>query len=634
MHSKDRTYKTNDRHLEQKQAGSNRPTTSSAQSALKAKTVRSLDKWWSEKIEDPKTKRTKLVLGFPTVAGEPRTMSIPAGEREDLKRIRKELLDYDARLPGSPDKDFALIKRLIAQAPATPRVEIDKPGFTPSVKGFVLGKKLIGDAQDKYWWREDSSATALGTRRGKKERWREVGALLAHSSFATLALLAILASPIARYIELRGSSKRSRGQAVSETATFNFVEQSASGKTLAAAIAASATGNPGNRSKWDFTRRGLEEYLESRNEIGAIFDDVEKHIGEHIKLQNALAIVTQYVPEGHSKEISKTAENQGLSRTSWSAFALSSSPSPTDELVKGRTLGQKVRFMDLILPLPSSGGIIDNFPKDADPRQFAKETVQTLEELIAVNYGHLFPAWIDVLLSDDLSDELIQWRDKFVAGVCRQESGYELRFARKFAILYAAGKIAVDRGLLDWPKNWPAQAISKCYHNAIRVLRRDETRVDSAIAKLQQAVAQGRFVLAVNRNRTPNIGDDHYGAICTYKGVRTVAVLDDAFDVLSSGDKFVTKKLLSRLKKAGVYTGGQGHAGTTQIPGPMNINGKRIEKPRFWLFKRAELMTFGKAVRKHETSGPAGTPKRVRIASAKPNTRSSRVGSGSRQVKL
>ena len=52
-------------------------------------------------------------------------MSIPAGEREDVKRIRKELLDYDARLPGSPDKDFALIKCLIAQAPATPRVEID-----------------------------------------------------------------------------------------------------------------------------------------------------------------------------------------------------------------------------------------------------------------------------------------------------------------------------------------------------------------------------------------------------------------------------------------------------------------------------------------------------------------------------
>jgi hypothetical protein len=558
----------------------NRHTSSPVQSTARAKTVRPPDKWWSEKIEDSKTKRTKLVLGFPTVAGKLRAMSVPAGEREDLKRIRKELLDYDARLPGSPDRDFALIERLIAEAPVTPLVEIDKPGFTSSGKGFVLGKTLIGDAQGKYWWHEQSSAAALGTRRGTNERWREVGALLAHSSFATLALLAILSSPIAKYIELCRSSKRSRGQAVSETTTFNFVGESASGKTLAAAIAASAIGNPSNRSKWDFTRRGLEEYLESRNEIGAIFDDVEKHIGEQIKLQNAMAIVTQYVPEGHSKEISKTAANQGLSRTSWSTFALSSSPTPTDQLVKGRTLGQKVRFMDLILPPPSSGGIIDNSPEDADPQDFAKETVQALEELIADNYGHLFPAWIDVLLSNDLSDELIRLRDKFVAEVCKQESGYELRFARKFAILYAAGRVAVDRGLLDWPKNWPAQAISKCYHNVIRVLRRDERRVDMAIVKLQQAVTIGRFVSAVNRNRMPKIEDSHYGAICTYKGVRTVAVLDDALDLVS-GDKFVTKKMISQLEKAGVYTGGQGHAGTTQIPGPMNINGNRIEKPRF-----------------------------------------------------
>ena len=70
-------------------------------------------------------------------------------------------------------------------------------------------------------------------------------------------------------------------------------------------VAASVTGNPRDRSKWDLTRRGLEEYLESRNEIGAIFDDVEKHIGEHMKPGTALTIVTQYVPEGQSKEIRK-----------------------------------------------------------------------------------------------------------------------------------------------------------------------------------------------------------------------------------------------------------------------------------------------------------------------------------------
>jgi hypothetical protein len=147
-----------------------------------------------------------------------------------------------------------------------------------------------------------------------------------------------------------------------------------------------------------------------------------------------------------------------------------------------------------------------------------------------------------------------------------------------------------------------------------------------AIVKLQQAVTKGRFVSAVNRNRMPKIEDSHYGAICTYKGVRTVAVLDDALDLVS-GDKFVTKKMISQLEKAGVYTGGQGHAGTTQIPGPMNINGNRIEKPRFWLFKQVELMAFEKG------GGAASTPKRVRIASAKPNAQLSAGRVRSRQEK-
>jgi hypothetical protein len=440
-----------------------------------------------------------------------------------------------------------------------PLSEVDKPGFTITWRGFVLGASLLGDANSRYWWHEDPTPMSVGAKHGTSKRWDEAAALLAHSSYATLALLAVLASPIARYIELRSTLKRPRGQVISETATFNFVGPSASGKTLAVAVAASATGKPGNRSKWDFTRRGLEEYLDSRNEIGAIFDDVEKHIGEHLTLEKAVAIVTQYVPEGKSKEISNTVKAQGLDRKSWSTFALSSSPKPIADLVKGRTLGHKVRLMDIILPARTSGGIIDVPPPNADPIVFAKKTVQALEDAIALNYGHLFPAWINLLLSGDLSDELIQLRDKFVEGVQADGSGYEQRFARKFGILYAVGKVAVKNGLLEWPADWPAKAISKCYRNAIKASRRDERRVENAIARLQQAVTNRCFIPVADRTRVPKIEDSHYGAICTYKGDKTVAVLDDALDLIS-GDKLVTKAFISRLKKAGVYTGGQGHA--------------------------------------------------------------------------
>jgi hypothetical protein len=345
-------------------------------------------------------------------------------------------------------------------------------------------------------------------------------------------------------------------------------------------------------------------------------------------LEKAVAIVTQYVPEGRSKEISNTVKAQGLDRKSWSTFALSSSPKPIADLVKGRTLGHKVRLMDIILPSRNSGGIIDYPPPNVDPLMFAKNTVQALENLIALNYGHLFPAWISLLLSTDFSDELIQLRDKFVEGVHADKSGYELRFAREFGILYAVGNVAVKNGLLEWPKAWPSTAISKCYGNALRASRRDEKRVENAIAKLQQAVANRRFIPVVHRNPVPKIEDSHYGAICSYKGEKTVAVLGDALDLIS-GDKLVTKAFISRLKKTEVYRGGQGHAGTTQIAVPMRINGKQIEKPRFWLFNHARLMAFGTTTSRAQSSKPPVAPNRMRDASAKPaaRLRKGRVGS-------
>ena len=95
-----------------------------------------------------------------------------------------------------------------------------------------------------------------------------------------------------------------------------------------------------------------------------------------------------------------------------------------------------------------------------------------------------------------------------------------------------------------------------------------------------------------------------------------VAVLSEALSTIG-GDNLVAKALVSRLKKAGVYRGGQGHAGTTQLRVPMNINGKHVEKPRFWLFNRDELMQFGReAARDARRSKAADEPRRARGAVA------------------
>jgi hypothetical protein len=124
--------------------------------------------WSSEKIEDFKTKLTKLVLMFRTVSGERRALSIPAGEREDLKKVRRKLLDYDATLPGKESDDLLLIQHLINTVPLIPLSEVDKPGFTITGRGFVLGASLLGDANSRYWWHEDPNSDECG-----RKTWNE-----------------------------------------------------------------------------------------------------------------------------------------------------------------------------------------------------------------------------------------------------------------------------------------------------------------------------------------------------------------------------------------------------------------------------------------------------------------------------
>ena len=208
---------------------------------------------------------------------------MPAERRENLAWVRKELLGYDAALPGPQNNDYNLIKALIDGVERTPLIETSKPGFTASGEGFVLGDKLLGDAVDRYWWRDDPDEMNLGATKGTKSGWDEAGRLLRHSSFMSLAVLAMLASPVPKYVELRASrddlerhwSVRRR---LSISSAGALQERRSRLKLRPACRALPTSGRSGTSRV-----AALEEYLESRNQVGAIFDDVEKHIGENMK---------------------------------------------------------------------------------------------------------------------------------------------------------------------------------------------------------------------------------------------------------------------------------------------------------------------------------------------------------------
>ena len=283
--------------------------------------------WSATRIQDEQTNLVSFDIYGPTKGGGTFTVSIPAEQREEQKRVRKTLQSYGAALPGQFDDDLAFLEKLFNGANVSPYIATSKPGFTDTGKGFVLGAQMLGDAADRYLWLGEEYST-LGQTAGTREGWNEVGKLLQHSSFATIAVLTVLASPVPAYVLLRKSEDPRWRPALSETAINNFAGDSGSGKTLATAIAASLTGDPSDRAKWDFSRRGLEEHLHTRNQVGAIFDDVEKHTGESMPLRRAITTVTQSLPDGASKVVSRVARDLGLPRLTWSTFGLSSSPRP------------------------------------------------------------------------------------------------------------------------------------------------------------------------------------------------------------------------------------------------------------------------------------------------------------------
>ena len=568
--------------------------------------------WSTTRVKDELTGLVSFDFCGPTTGGGTFEATIPAEQRDELKRVRKALRSYDAALPDNIDDSLKFVEKLFDRANVSPLVATTKPGFTETGKGFVLGARMVGDAVDRYLWLGEEHST-LGQTSGTLDGWdEEVGKLLQYSTFATLAVLVVLASPIPAYILSRKSEDPNWRPVVSETAIFNFAGESASGKTLASAIAASLSGGPGDRGKWDFSRRGLEEYLHTRNQVGAIFDDVEKHTGESMTLRRAITTVTQSLPDGASKIVSRVARDLGVPRLTWSTFGLSSSPRPIQEMAREegwiRSLGEQVRFIALRVPPSIDGGIIDNPPLGIrDVAEFSRRIVTRMERGIALHFGHVMPAWIEVLLAADHAGTLLAWQDHFVKNAARVGSGYDVRFAAKFGLLYAVGKLAVAQGVLPLPGKWPGIAVYRGYRNALLAAQGNEALTAKALTRFLSALKESDRLVAISGklgSNPPQLSDRHVGVTLQHKGEPVVGVLDSAL-VQLAGDRHIASSLIKLLATHGAYAGGQGHAGTSQIGHPLLIKGTLVQKPRFWLFKANALAALAKTTDKGEQDSPS-----------------------------
>jgi uncharacterized protein (DUF927 family) len=414
--------------------------------------------WLAVRLIDEPTQNTLIGITYPRNGGGDDFTAFDSDLIEKPAELRLALKKKGAKFSGSKKDQEKFIGKLLAGMRPDEFVLTSKPGFRGD--GFVLGPKMLGNARKKFRWLPDPDHAGVGEVAGTLDGWkRDVAMVATHSSFAVTAILIALASCLRTYVDERITTTKGLRPLTTEGGVINYSGHSSSGRSTLGLMANGVHGLPNAVFEWDFTRRGLDEGAASRNNVAFVVDDTEKHVETEMPLKTALRLVNQIVPKGKSKAIAGSARDKYPALT-WSEFGISSSPLPLDTIAADvnwkRSPGEKVRFIDVPVPHPDDAGIFNRLSGSTDERvEKGKQLIKDMESGIARNYGRLLPAWIDFLLIKNRALRVQRLVESFVRRVAGQGNGYETRMAMKFGIFYAAGKLAVEAGLLPWDKSLP-----------------------------------------------------------------------------------------------------------------------------------------------------------------------------------
>jgi hypothetical protein len=540
---------------------------------------------------------------FPTKGGGTSHFRTNHSDMRHMKTLLDEFSNYLPIFPvdvGLTDKaQGQFIQELVAKASNSIELLPQRTGFVDAETFVTHTEILHADGTRTPVPRNDDAAshTFVDTRGTQQGTTDLVLKLANESTYLAFGFGVALAAPLPSYVNLRRAAGDDLAPLVRETAAFNLSGISSSGKSSVGLAALSLAGSPDRAGTLDFSRRGLAEMASDSNDLLAVLDDTEKAEDGPGALVTNLKGLVHVLPGGRSKNIARGADKYPPLR--WSTFGLSSSPRSIARLAREHrwkmTAGDKVRLFNISVPGPAKGGIFDRI--DCEPADRAKRSIELISKLergYSNHCGHVIPAWIFYLMAKDRSAEIIELVNAFIEHVGARGHGWEVRFAQKFGVIYAAMMMGIDAGLLPWPRSLPLKVATN-YRKARNAAKTDQERAAEAAAKLHSLMKQpGRLVDASNGQSAgkPIKVTPRCIAIQFVKDGRVkYGVLDAALIKILRTEK--AKALFTKgLAKAGLVANGHGHAGTVQERIKIERDGKIIDRPRLWVIDAEQFTRF------------------------------------------
>lgn len=504
-------------------------------------------------------------LGFRCINGNKGRLLAPRSQVSDPRGVQRDLAKLGVELTPTllDDIKAALSDSTVPIVQSTRTCGWHKDAY--ALPHAIFGKRGSLTALRRDLRDECMAGTANG--------WREgLAPVCAASSFITFAIAAAFAGPLLRRLRY------------DEGVIFHLYGQTTTGKSTALMAAQSVyEGADRNRLRtFDLTPRALEEEAAACNDGLLVLDEAGRINGEVSKAKyfGALAFLGA---GGQGRQRSKKAvEDANLQNVRFLLVGLSNGEEPLDDPRTPRRGGEQVRLISVPVPAPEKGGVFD-LERDGETR---RELADEAGAVCGAHHGMAIKRFVWTFVHDpESAGRGMDYVDKFLHWAVPHPHPFAERFARKFAVVFAAAMLADDFGIAPWSRKEGTKAIRKVFRVAWEEVRPPEVEAEDLIQRLaKEAENEDRFPVVERGEELPadTVGKA-WGIRRTAGGQMDLALFRGTFSDLVTGAE---DKVLHALERKGVLLPGKE---PRLFVRQLRILGLKAERTHVLLFDAAKL---------------------------------------------
>lgn len=357
---------------------------------------------------------------------------------------------------------------------------------------FVLPGRTIGPpGGEQVLYTGEAPSLNYGVQ-GELEAWRaNVAAMAAGNSALTFAIAAAFAAPMLRVLGGEGGG-------------FHFRGHSSTGKSTLLIAAGSVWGGSSGEHGFGHTWRATANALEN---LALAHNDTLLCLDEFAQIDPSEAGVAAYALANGQGKARLKSDGTLRRRAEWLLLFLSSGEvSLADHMASGKqggraAAGQELRLVDVPAEAGAGMGIWETLHGDMTPAQLS-EAVKRASRL---HYGHAGAAFLEKLTAS--REEAVAMARDIVAGFLAKaeregDSGQVRRVGRRFALVGAAGELAIAWGVVPWEAGSAVAAAMAIYRRWAEAFGRDAPREERDVLRRLRDVIQSE------RSAFAPVGDD------------------------------------------------------------------------------------------------------------------------------